>query len=89
MGKMLSLFAAMGVLGAAAVALAGEPTYTTTGTIKSIDLMKHVITLKNGSTYKIARGVNIKSMKAGQKVTLTYSGFGGTIEASAITLMAD
>jgi hypothetical protein len=93
MGKMLSLFAAMGVLGAAAVALAGEPaghpTYTTTGMIKSLDPMNHVIMLENGSTHKIARGVNIKSMKAGQKVTLTYSRFGGSIEVSAITLATD
>lgn len=89
MGKMLSLFAALGIVGAAAVASAGEPTYRTTGKIKSVDLMEHVVTLQNGSTYKAARGVNIKGLKPGQKVTLTYSGFGGTIEASAITLAAD
>jgi hypothetical protein len=51
--------------------------------------MKHVITLENGSTYKVAQGVNIKNMKVGQKVTLTYSGFGGTIEASAIAPAVD
>ena len=51
--------------------------------------MKHVVTLENGSTYKAARGVNIKGLKAGQKVTLTYSGFGGTIEASTITPAID
>jgi hypothetical protein len=85
MGKMLGLFAAMGILGAATAAFAGDTTYRTTGRIKSVDLMKHVITLQNGSAYKAARGVNIKGLKAGQKITLTYSGFGGTIEASAIT----
>jgi hypothetical protein len=51
--------------------------------------MQHVITLEGGSTYKVARGVNIKRMKAGQKVTLTYSGFGGTIEASAVAPAVD
>jgi outer membrane lipoprotein SlyB len=89
MGKMLGLFAAVGILGAAAGAFAGDTTYKTTGTIKSVDLMKHVITLENGSTYKVAQGVNIKNMKVGQKVTLTYSGFGGTIEASAIAPAVD
>lgn len=89
MGKMLSLFAAVGILGAAAAAFAGDATYRTTGTIKSIDLMQHVVTLENGATYKAAQGVNIKGLKAGERVTLTYSGFGGTIEASAITLAAD
>jgi hypothetical protein len=89
MGKMLSLFAAAGILGVATLALAEEATYRTTGTIKSVDLMQHVITLEDGSTYKVARGVNIKRMKAGQKVTLTYSGFGGTIEASAVAPAVD
>ena len=84
MSNMLGVFAAVGILGAATVAFAGEPTYRTTGKIKSVDLMKHVVTLENGSTYKAARGININFLKPGQKVSLTYSGFGGTIEASAI-----
>jgi outer membrane lipoprotein SlyB len=84
MGKMLSVFAAVGILGAATVALAAEATQRTTATVKSIDLMRHIITLEDGSTYKVARGVNITRIKAGQKVTVTTSGFGGTIEASAI-----
>jgi hypothetical protein len=85
MGRLLSVFAAVGILGAATVALAAEATYRTTGKIKSVDLMRHVITLENSSTYKVARGVNIKGTKVGQKVTVITSGFGGTIEASAIT----
>ncbi len=89
MGKMLSLFAAVGILGASTIAFAGDKIYTTTGKVKSIDLMRHVVTLENGSTYKAARGVNIKGLKAGQKITLTYSGFGGTIEASTITAAVD
>jgi hypothetical protein len=89
MGKMPGLFAALGILGAASTAFAGDAIYRTSGKIKSVDLMKHVVTLQNGTAYKAARGVNIKGLKPGQKVTLTYSGFGGTIEASAITLAAD
>jgi hypothetical protein len=89
MGKIPGLFAALGILGAATAAFAGDAIYRTSGKIKSVDLMKHVVTLQNGTAYKAARGVNIKGLKAGQKVTLTYSGFGGTIEASAITLAAD
>jgi hypothetical protein len=89
MGRMLGLFAAVGILSSAAAAFAGDATYKTTGTIKSVDLMQHIITLGNGATYKVAQGVNIKNMKVGQKVTLTYSGFGGTIEASAIAPAVD
>ena len=51
--------------------------------------MRHVIILEDGSTYKVAQGVNIKRMKAGEKVTVTISGFGGTIEASAIAPSVD
>jgi hypothetical protein len=89
MRKMLSLFVTVGILSAATVALAAEATTRTTGKIKSVDLMRHVITLEDGSTYKVARGVNIKRMKVGEKVTVTTSGFGGTIEASVITPAVD
>jgi hypothetical protein len=85
MSKMLGVFVTLGILSAATAALAAEATHKTTGRIKSVDLMRHVITLEDGSTYKAARGVNIKRMKPGEKVTVTTSGFGGTVEASAIT----
>jgi hypothetical protein len=85
MGKVLNVVAAVAILGAATTAFAAEPTHKATGKIKSIDVMRHVITLEDGSTYKVARGVNIKLMKAGEKVTVTTSRFGGIVEASAIT----
>ena len=84
-----SVLAALAILGAAPVALASDTIYRTSGTIRSVDLMNHVVTLENGSTYKAARGVNIKGLKAGEKVTLTYSGFGGSVEASAIAPAVD
>jgi hypothetical protein len=89
MSSLRGVFAAAGILGAATVVLAGEATLRTTGKIKSVDLMKHVVTLENGSTYKAARGINIKVLKPGQKVSLTYSGFGGIVEASAIAPAVD
>jgi Protein of unknown function (DUF1344) len=89
MGKMLGVFVTVGILSAASVALAAETAHRTTGKIKSVDLMRHVITLEDGSTYKVAQGVNIKRMKVGEKVTVTTSKFGGTVEASAITPSVD
>jgi Cu/Ag efflux protein CusF len=89
MGKVLSVVAAAAILGAATTAFAAEPGHKATGKIKSIDVMRHVITLEDGSTYKVARGVNIKRVKAGEKVTVTTSKFGGTVEASAITPAVD
>jgi Cu/Ag efflux protein CusF len=89
MGKLLDVVVAVAILGAATTAFAAEPTHKATGKIKSVDVMRHVITLEDGSTYKVARGVNIKRMKAGEKVTVTTSKFGGTIEVSAITPVVD
>ena len=89
MGKVLNVAVAAAILGAATAAFAAEPTYKATGKIKSVDVMRHVITLEDGSTYKVTRGVNIKRMKAGEKVTVTTSKFGGTLEASAITPAVD
>jgi hypothetical protein len=89
MGKVLNALAVAAILGAVTTAFAAEPTHKATGRIKSIDLMRHAITLEDGSTYKVARGVNIKRMKPGEKVIVTTSGFGGTIEASAITPAVD
>jgi hypothetical protein len=89
MGKMRNLVAALGILSSATIALAAETPHRTTGKIKAVDLMRHVVTLEDGSTYKVARGVNIKRMKAGEKITLTTSRFGGTVEASAIIPAVD
>ena len=89
MGKVLNAVAAAAILGAATTAFAAEPTHKATGKIKSVDVMRHVITLEDGSTYKVARGVNINRMKAGEKVTVTTSRFGGIVEASAITPVVD
>jgi Cu/Ag efflux protein CusF len=89
MGKMLDVVAAAAILGAATTAFAAESTHNATGRIKSVDVMRHVITLEDGSTYKVARGVNIERVKAGEKVTVTTSKFGGTVEASSITPTVD
>jgi Protein of unknown function (DUF1344) len=89
MGRMFSLVAAVGILGSATVAFAGDKIYTTSGKVKSVDLMRHIVTLESGSAYKAARGVNIKNLKTGQKITLTYSAFGGSVEASTITAAID
>ena len=89
MGKVLNVAVAAAILSAATAAFAAEAPHMTTGRIKSVDLMQHVITLDNGSTYKVARGVDIRRMRRGEKVTVTTSGFGGTVEASAITPVID
>jgi outer membrane lipoprotein SlyB len=89
MGKALNVAAAAAIVGATTAAFAAEAPHKTTGRIKSVDLMRHFITLEDGSTYKVARGVDIKRMKSGERVTVTTSGFGGTVEAASITPTVD
>ena len=90
MRKMLGALAAVGVLGAAALAFAGGSTVTATGKIKSLDMFKHTVTFEDGSTYKLARGVRIDGMKVGERVTLTFAATVGPItEASAVSPAAD
>jgi len=81
-----SIFAAVTILGAASWASAAEPVVTAAGTIKTVDMLHHSITLTNGSTYKPARGINLERFKAGQKVRLTFrrSGPSPELELSAI-----
>jgi hypothetical protein len=87
---MLCVLAAAGVLGAATLASAAGPAVTKTGKVKSVDWMSHTVTFEDGSTYKIQRGVSIKSMKPGQRVTLTFSALGGPVrEVSSIAPALD
>jgi Cu/Ag efflux protein CusF len=87
MRRVLATFAVVTILAGASWALAAEPVITATGTIKTVDMLNHSVTLTNGSTYRLARGVNLEGMKAGQKVKLTFRRSGPTpeLELSAIT----
>jgi Cu/Ag efflux protein CusF len=84
MRKALKLAAAAASLFAATTALAVDLPHKTTAKIKSVDLMRHVVTLDDGSVHKAARGVNLKRVKPGEKVLLTLSRFGGTLEILSI-----
>ena len=72
---------AASVIGVAGAALAAE----TTGVIKSLNSTKDVVTLDNGATYDVAKGVNLSHFKVGEKVTITYSQAGKMMDATAIT----
>ena len=77
---MLSALAAATILGAANLAYAAEAT----GTIKSIDMSKHTVTLDNGSTYDVAKDAQVIGMRIGERVTLTYQQSGKAMDATAI-----
>jgi hypothetical protein len=76
----LSALAAATILGAANLAYAADAT----GTIKSIDMSKHTVTLDNGSTYDVAKNVKFNGMRVGERVTLTYQQSGKAMDATAI-----
>ena len=77
---MLSALAAAAIFGAANLAYAAEAT----GTIKSIDMSKHTVTLDNGSTYDVAKDVKFNGMRVGERVMLTYQQSGKAMDATAI-----
>jgi hypothetical protein len=71
---------AASVIGLAGTAFAAEAT----GVIKSVNSTKDVITLDNGSTYDVSKGVKLSDFKAGEKVTVTYTDSGKMMDATAI-----
>jgi hypothetical protein len=77
---MLSTIAAFAILSTANLAYAAEAT----GAIKSIDIPKRTVTLNSGSTYNMATGVKLDGMKVGEKITLTYSQSGKSMDATAV-----
>jgi Cu/Ag efflux protein CusF len=72
--------AAASLIGLAGAAYAADAT----GTIKSLNVAKDRVTLDNGATYDIAKGVNLSGFKVGEKIKLTYTQSGKMMNATAI-----
>lgn len=70
MRKSLILAASLGtmIISSAAFAAAMDAT----GVIKTIDAKANTITLADGKTYGLPAGFAIKTLKAGEKVSLVY-----------------
>ena len=71
---------AAALLGAASVAYAADMT----GTIKSLDTSKDMITLDNGSSYMAPKGTKLSDFKVGEKVTVSYTKAGDKMDATSI-----
>jgi Cu/Ag efflux protein CusF len=67
-----------------AVAMAST---TTQGTIKSIDMATHAITLSDGSVYKLPAAFKDPGLKVGEKVAVVWDAKGGMNEATAVTIV--
>jgi Cu/Ag efflux protein CusF len=71
---------AAALLGAASVAYAADAT----GTIKSLDTSKDMITLDNGSSFVAPKSVKLSDFKVGEKVTVSYTKAGDKMDATSI-----
>jgi len=78
---LIGAAAAAFVIGLAGSAFAADAT----GVIKSLDSGKDMVTLDNGSSYDVAKSVKLTNFKVGDKVTITYTQSGKTMDATAIT----
>ena len=67
-------------LGAASAAYAAD----TTGTIKSLDTSKDMVTLDNGSSYMAPKGMKLSDFKVGEKVTVSYTKAGDKMDITSI-----
>jgi Cu/Ag efflux protein CusF len=71
---------ATALLGAASLAYAADAT----GTIKSLDTTKDMVTLDNGSSYMAPKGVKLSDFKVGEKVTVSYTKAGDKMDITTI-----
>ncbi len=71
---------AAALIGAAPLAYAADAT----GTIKTLDMSKDMITLDNGSTFMAPKGMKLSDFKVGEKVTVSYTKTGDKMDAMSI-----
>jgi Cu/Ag efflux protein CusF len=71
---------AAALMGAASVAYAADAT----GTIKSLDTSKDMVTLDNGSSYMTPKSVKLSDFKVGEKVTVSYTKAGDKMDVTSI-----
>lgn len=60
---------------------------TTTGAIKSIDAKQATITLADGQVYQLPKNFDAKSLKKGEKVSVTFDKADGKMVASQVKPM--
>ncbi len=80
MRMFVSAALAAAVLGAASVAYAADAT----GTIKSLDMSKDMVTLDNGASYVAPKSMKLSDFKVGENVTVSYTKAGDRMDATSI-----
>lgn len=82
-----SLLSAAVVVSTALSGAAFAANSTTTGTIKSLDLAKHMLTLDSGTVYQLPATFKDPGLKVGEKVAIVWDMKGTTHEASEVTIV--
>jgi hypothetical protein len=80
MRMFTSAVLATALLDAASFAYAADAT----GTIKSLDTTKDMVTLDNGSSYMAPKGVKLSDFKVGEKVRVSYAKAGDKMDIMSI-----
>ena len=68
--------------GASSMAMAAVS--TSVGVIKAIDAKTMTLTLNDGTVYGLAKTIKLSSLKAGEKVKITWDLLNGKHEATAV-----
>ena len=66
---LLPSIAIVALVGGVSLALAAEAS----GTIKTLDVATHTVTLSNGSSYMAPKTVDLAKFKVGEKVSVNYT----------------
>lgn len=82
--RALLVPAALAALSLAPAALAAE---SATGTVKSLDMKAHTLTLGNGRIYHLPTSFADPGLKAGEKVQISWAMQNGHRDASAVTVV--
>lgn len=60
---------------------------TATGTVKTYDAAKHMLTLADGTSYMLPKTFKDPGLKVGEKVSVAWTMKGDTHEASAVKIV--
>ncbi|MEZ5774230.1 MAG: DUF1344 domain-containing protein [Hyphomicrobiaceae bacterium] len=75
------LAGALALVGATAAFAASQ---TMTDTIKSVDATRHELAMKDGKTFELPANFDLATVKAGEKVKITYDTEAGKMVASKV-----
>ncbi len=83
MRVLIPVVAAAALFGTASLAFALDAT----GTIKTLNMSKSMVTLDNGQSYMAPKSVDLSQFKSGDKVKIEYSKSGDKMDITSMKSM--